>query len=160
MWKKSQYGSINPTRKELEKGFKSLPRSGTVKVDSKGAIYLDLDNDWIFRAVGAVGKYGYGIPRSLRGKGAHVKIVEDFEMEASVRTESVLRSLIGTKVDFEIICFYSALEILYECEILDYVIKVQIKSDQLSEIRETLTFQKTPPNGKFFYVVLAVKDAK
>ena len=147
MWKKSQYGSINPTRKELEKGFKSLPRSGTVKVDSKGAIYLDLDNDWIFRALGAVGKYGYGIPRSLRGKGAHVKIVEDFEMEASVRTESVLRSLIGTKVDFEIICFYSALEILYECEILDYVIKVQMKSDQLSEIRETLTFHKRMGNS-------------
>ena len=38
------------------------------------------------------------------------------------------------------------------------IIKIKVESTKLDQIRKILTGKKSPPNGKFFYIILAVRE--
>ena len=147
----------NPTGKEIDNVLKNLPRDGEVKRHIDGGIYLELDHDWINNTVKVASDYGYEIPPffDYEGcEGAHVKIAMPSEMEIG---EKDVEKLIGKKVKFEAFQAYiSSPE--PETYGLEKIIKIKVESTKLNQIRKILTGKKSPPNGKFFYIILAVRE--
>ena len=115
---------------------------GTVKEDSNGSVYLDLDNELIYKTLEITRQYGYTEPRLE--KGAHVKIAEGFEVKENKRT------MLGEVVRVEPVAIKEAFPNL----------KVELTSNILFKIRQELTGKVSPPNGKCFFIVLATKDVK
>ena len=153
-WNKTIPRPENPTRKEIEESLGDLDRSGLVREHIEGGIYLDLDNDWIYKALEVVSSYGYEVPPFFDysdGEGAHIKIAEDFEMKG----ESV-QAVLGRKIQFEVVRAYSSFPNLKTYG-LENILKINVQSAELDNIREELTGKMTPPNGKFFFIVVAVR---
>ena len=153
-WNKNIPRPDNPTRKEVEEALENLDRSGVVMEYIDGGIYLDLDNDWIFKALEVVSIYGYEVPPFFNysgGEGAHIKIAEKDE----IKGESV-QAVLGRKVHFEVVRAYASFPNLKTYG-LENIFKINVQSAELHNIREELTGKTTPPNGKFFFVVLAVR---
>ena len=153
-WNKNIPRPDNPTRKEVEEALENLDRSGVVMEYIDGGIYLDLDNDWIYKALEVVSNYGYEVPPFLNysgGEGAHIKIAEDHEMKGNSVSD-----VLGRNVHFEVVRAYSSFPNLKTYG-LENILKINVQSAELHNIREELTGKRTPPNGKFFFVVLAVR---
>ena len=135
----------NPTRKEVEDALENLDRSGVVMEYIDGGIYLDLDNDWIYKALEVVVPpvFDYTVE-----EGTHIKIAENHE----IKGESV-QGVLGRKVHFEVVRAYASFPNL------PAILKINIESAELDNIREELTGKRTAPNGKFFFMasVVAVK---
>ena len=145
----------NPTRKEVEEALENLDRSGVVMEYIDGGIYLDLDNDWIYKVVEVVSNYGYEVPPFFNywegGEGAHIKIAEKDE----IKGESV-QAVLGRKVHFEVVRAYASFPNLKTYG-LENIFKINVQSAELDNIREELTGKRTAPNGKFFFIVVAVR---
>ena len=115
---------------------------GTVKEDSNGSVYLDLDNEWIYKTLEITRQYGYTEPWLERG--AHVKIADGFEVKENKRT------MLGGVVSFEAVAIKEVFPNL----------KVELTSNILFKIRQELTGKVWPPNGKCFFLVLATRDVR
>ena len=82
----------NPDAKRVLENLKDLPRTGILSKSIEGMIYLDLDDEWIFKALEVLKDYDYTRPPFFvyppTPVGAHIKIVtkreaEDNEIENS-----------------------------------------------------------------------------
>jgi len=152
-WSRNISRRPNPNRRDVEDAMVNLPRSGVVMKHTNGGIFLDLDDDWVYDSLKVVSKFGYEIPPFFDysgGEGAHVKIAEDFEINGD--PESVL----GIKVNFDVVRAYFSFPNLRTYG-LDNILKMHIESAELHQMREELTGKKKPPNGNFFFIVLAVR---
>ena len=152
-WSRNISRKPNPKLRDVEDAMVNLPRSGVVMKHINGGIFLDLEDDWVYDSLKVVSKFGYEIPPFFDysgGEGAHVKIAEDFEIDED--PESVL----GIKVNFDVVRAYFSFPNLRTYG-LDNILKMHIESAELHQMREELTGKKKPPNGNFFFIVLAVR---
>ena len=153
-WNKDIARPNNPTRKEVEESVDHLERSGVVMQYNEGGIFLNLDDDWINKPVNAISGYGYEVPPFFQksdGEGAHIKIAEKDEIKAEIVQEEL-----GRKVHFEVVRAYASFPNLKTYG-LENIMKINVQSAELDNIRKRLTGKITPPNGKFFYIVVAVR---
>ena len=145
----------NPTRKEVEESVEDLERKGVVMEHIDGGIYLDLDDDWIYKALEVVSNYGYELPPFFHysgEEGAHIKIADYDEMKGDPGSD-----VLGRTVDFQVVHAYASFPNLMTYG-LENIMKINILSAELDNIREELTGKRTPPNGKFFFIVVAVRN--
>ena len=152
-WSRNISRKPNPQRRDVEDAMVNLPRSGVVMKHINGGIFLDLDDDWVYDSLKVVSKFGYEIPPFFDysgGEGAHVKIAEDFEINGDPE------SFLGLKVNFDVVRAYFSFPNLRTYG-LDNILKMHIESAELHQMREELTGKKKPPNGNFFFIVLAVR---
>ena len=152
-WSRNISRRPNPNRRDVEDAMVNLPRSGVVMKHINGGIFLDLDDDWVYDSLKVVSKFGYEIPPFFDysgGEGAHVKIAEDFEINGDPE------SFLGLKVNFDVVRAYFSFPNLRTYG-LDNILKMHIESAELHQMREELTGKKKPPNGNFFFIVLAVR---
>ena len=152
-WSRNISRRPNPNRRDVEDAMVNLPRSGVVMKHTNGGIFLDLDDDWVYDSLKVVSKFGYEIPPFFDysgGEGAHVKIAEDFEINGDPE------SFLGIKVNFDVVRAYFSFPNLRTYG-LDNILKMHIESAELHQMREELTGKKKPPNGNFFFIVLAVR---
>ena len=64
--------------------------------------------------------------------------------------------VLGRNVHFEVVRAYSSFPNLKTYG-LENILKINVQSAELDNIREELTGKTTPPNGKFFFIVVAVR---
>ena len=67
-----------------------------------------------------------------------------------------MQAVLGRKVHFEVVRAYASFPNL-ETYGLENILKINVQSAELDNIREELTGKTTPPNGKFFFIVVAVR---
>ena len=159
-WSRDIKRDPNPSMNELEVSFENLNRSGVVMKYAEGGFYLDIDNDWVWNCVEIAERYGYEIPpffEDAGGEGAHVKIAEEFEIKK--KGKKAEKDVLGRRVEFEVNGVYASFPNprTYGFE---NILKIRIDAAELKQIREDLTGKKTPPNGKFFFIVGAVRNIK
>lgn len=159
-WSRKIKRDPNPSRKDIEDSLDKLDRSGVVMEHSDGGIYLDVDNDYVWNCVEVAKEYGYELPPffdEAGGEGAHVKIAEEFEIKK--KGKKAEKDVLGRKVNFEVKGAYASFPNprTYGFE---NILKIRIDAAELKQIREDLTGKKTPPNGKFFFIVGAVRNIK
>ena len=136
---------------EVEDSLENLDRSGVVREHIDGEIYLDLDNDWIYKPLDVVSNYGYEVGGEVGGERAHIKIAEKDE----IKGESV-QAVLGRKVHFEVVRAHASLANL-KTDGRFIILKIKIQSAELDNIREELTGKRTAPNGEFYFIVAAVR---
>ena len=159
-WSRNIKRDPNPSMNELEVSLENLDRSGVVMKYAEGGFYLDIDNDWVWNCVEIAERYGYEIPpffEDAGGEGAHVKIAEEFEIKK--KGKKAEEDVLGRKVDFEVKGAYASYPNPRTYG-LENILKIHIESADLKQIREDLTGKKRPPNGKFFFIVGAVRKIK
>ena len=152
-WSRNISRKPNPQRRDVEDAMVNVPRSGVVMKHINGGIFLELNDDWVYDSLKVVSKFGYEIPPFFDysgGEGAHVKIAEDFEINGDPE------SFLGLKVNFDVVRAYFSFPNLRTYG-LDNILKMHIESAELHQMREELTGKKKPPNGNFFFIVLAVR---
>merc|ERR1712159_85461 len=73
----------DPNPKKVIKHLKDLPKKGILRKHPDGMIYLDLDDEWVFKALEVLGDYGYIRPPFFvfppTPVGAHIKIITERE---------------------------------------------------------------------------------
>ena len=143
----------NPDAKRVLENLKDLPRTGILRKSIEGRIYLDLDDEWIFKALEVLKDYDYTRPPV----GAHIKIVtkreaEDNEIENS-QNFSDFTELLGKSFEFKIKkAFVSHPKVDNDGIDTRYVIRVEINSE-LVKIRKALTGKITAPKNGFEIIV-------
>ena len=151
----------NPDAKRVLENLKDLPRTGILSKSIEGMIYLDLDDEWIFKALEVLKDYDYTRPPFFKYPptpvGAHIKIVtkreaEDNDIENS-QNFSDFTELLGKSFGFKIKkAFVSHPKVDNDGIDTRYVIRVEINSE-LVKIRKDLTGKITAPNNGFEIIV-------
>ena len=150
----------NPNSKNVLKNLEDLPRVGILSQSNEGMIYLDLDDNWIFKALEVLKDYGYIRPPFFvfppTPVGAHIKIItkreaEDYELTHSEFVHHLphLGKEFGFKVKKAFVSRPRTRRFGIDTR---YVIRVEIDSD-LMKIRKDLTGKKTPVRNGFSIVV-------
>merc|ERR1712227_881298 len=148
----------NPNSKNVLKNLEDLPRVGILSQSNEGMIYLDLDDDWIFKALEVLKDYGYIRPPFFvfppTPVGAHIKIItkreaEDYELTHSDVEIPRLGEEFGFKVKKAFVSRPRTRRFGIDTR---YVIRVEIDSD-LMKIRRDLTGKRTPVRNGFNIVV-------
>ena len=151
----------NPNTEDVLNNMRDLPRSGTVAQDSTGMIYLDIDDDYIFKALEVLRPFGYIRPAFFvfppTPIGAHIKIVtkreaEDYELGAEKRDIPH----IGQRVDFELVKAYVSYPRVRQYGV-EARFKIRVQSPELDRIRRDLTGLQSPL-GCGFFILLAVRN--
>ena len=151
----------NPKADEVMYQIGDLPRSGIVAQDSTGMIYLDIDDDYIFKALEVLRPFGYIRPAFFvfppTPIGAHIKIVtkreaEDYELGAEKRDIPH----IGQRVDFELVKAYVSYPRVRQYGV-EARFKIRVQSPELDRIRRDLTGLQSPL-GSGFFILLAVRN--
>ncbi|MBX7067384.1 MAG: hypothetical protein K1X28_09145 [Parachlamydiales bacterium] len=80
------YADDFPKNKEkiMDEIFYSLDAVGTLKQDANGMVYVDVDNDFIYKLYPWIQEEGFELPTSLYGNnalGAHVTVIYKREAE-------------------------------------------------------------------------------
>ena len=146
----------NPNAKRVLENLKDLPRVGILSQSNEGMIYLDLDDEWIFKALEVLKDYDYIRPPFFEFPqtpvGAHIKIVTKREAEDYELTHLDLPQL-GKEFGFKIKkAFVSRPKVGKHGIDTRYVIRVEINSE-LVKIRKALTGKITAPNNGFEIIV-------
>ena len=139
----------NPKPKEVLRSVRDLPTSGYLSQSSTGAIYLEVDDGYIFKALEVLRPYGYTRPPPPNG--ARIVIVHKREAEDNELQVGGLDIELGQKVDFKIVKafpFYPRLRQHYN---------LKVKSPQLLRIRKHLTGRGKPRGG--FFITVGVKSS-
>ena len=153
----------NPNTEDVLNNMRDLPRSGTVAQDSTGMIYLDIDDEFIFRALEVLQPFGYIRPAFFvfppAPIGAHIEIVtkreaEDYELWAGKREISH----IGKRVEFQLVKAYVSYPRIGQYGV-EARYKIRVESEELDMIRKDLTGKKTRL-GSGFFILLAVRNIK
>ena len=151
----------NPKAEDVLNQIRDLPRSGIVAQDSTGMIYLDIDDDYIFKALEVLRPFGYIRPAFFvfppTPIGAHIKIVtkreaEDYELGAEKRDIPH----IGQRVDFELVKAYVSYPRVRQYGV-EARFKIRVQSPELDRIRRDLTGLQSPL-GSGFFILLAVRN--
>ena len=151
----------NPKAEDVLNQIRDLPRSGIVAQDSTGMIYLDIDDDYIFKALEVLRPFGYIRPAFFvfppTPIGAHIKIVtkreaEDYELGAEKRDIPH----IGQRVDFELVKAYVSYPRIRQYGV-EARFKIRVQSPELDRIRRDLTGLQSPL-GSGFFILLAVRN--
>ena len=150
----------SPSAEEVLDSLEGLPTSGTIAVTKNGLVYLDIDDDWIFRALAVLEPFGYIRPPFFvyppYPVGAHIKIVtkreaEDYELFGEKGTD--VSHLIGQTVDFEVVTAHVSYPRIQKYGV-EARYKIRVKSPELSKIRKELTgLSRGPKNGHFVILV-------
>ena len=128
-----------------------------------GMIFLNLDNEWIHKALAVLHGYGYVRPPFFVYPpvpvGAHIQIVtkveaEKYEMFAK---RDIIGHLLGKTVDFEVVKAHVSYPRITKYGI-EARYKIRVKSPELSEIRQELTGLKNGPNNGHFVILVGVRN--
>ena len=153
----------NPNAQEVLQAVKNLDTRGTLAEDMNGMIYLNLDNEWIHRALAVLHGYGYVRPPFFVYPpvpvGAHIQIVtkveaEKYEMFAK---RDIIGHLLGKTVNFEVVKAHVSYPRIEKYGI-EARYKIRVKSPELSEIRKELTGLKNGPNNGHFVILVGVRN--
>ena len=151
----------NPKAEDVMNQIGDLPKSGVVAQDSTGMIYLDIDDDYIFKALEVLRPFGYIRPAFFvfppTPIGAHIKIVtkreaEDYELGAEKRDIPH----VGQRVDFELVKAYVSYPRIRQYGV-EARFKIRVQSPELDRIRRDLTGLQSPL-GSGFFILLAVRN--
>ena len=156
----------NPPRKEVLDSLKDLPTSGTVAQQQDGMLFLDLNDEWIFRALTVLHDYGYIIPPFFVyppcPAGAHIEIVkkseaEDYELFGEKKR--VVSRLIGKTVNFEVVTAHVSHPRIKKYGV-EARYKIRVTSKKLSKIRKDLTGLSTGPINGHFVIIVGIRNPK
>ena len=151
----------NPEAEDVMNQIGDLPRTGVVAQDSTGMIYLDIDDDFIFKALEVLRPFGYIRPAFFvfppAPIGAHIKIVtkreaEDYEVRAEMRDIPH----IGQRVNFQLVKAYVSYPRVRQYGV-EARYKIRVESPELDRIRKDLTGLQSPL-GSGFFILLAVRN--
>ena len=150
--------SSNPKPEHVLERLEILPKVGILTQDSTGMIYLDLDDNWVFRALEVLRPYGYIRPPYFvyppTPVGAHIKVVTKREAEdygLIIRNRNIPH--LGKKFEFKVVKAFVSYPKIKEYGLeTRYKIKVEVTSE-LMQIRTHLTGKYSPPRNGFFIVV-------
>merc|ERR1712227_123586 len=163
----------NPNSKNVLKNLKDLPRVGILSQSNEGMICLDLNDDWIFKALEVLKDYGYIRPPFFvfppTPVGAHIKIITEREaIDYELTHSDIDIPHLGEEFGFKIKKAFVSRPRTRKFGIdTRYVIRVEVNSD-LVKIRKDLTGKRTAPRNGFNIVVgvtnpvitEAIKDPK
>ena len=152
------YEMDQPKPADVIEAVKDLPTSGILAQDGfSGMVYLDLEDDWVFKALEVLKDYGYISPPSFVFRpvlpGAHVKIISeseavDYELVGEREGKKEIPWL-GKIVDFKVVeafPFHYGIESWY---------KIRVESAELDKIRMDLT--GLPPTDLGFCINVGVR---
>ena len=150
---------------EVYERVKDLPKTGILRQNSDGAIFVDIDDEWIFKALDVLKHYGFIRPPFFvfppTPIGAHITVIQKKEAERKQIFE--LRDDIdelGKKIKFEIVrCFvsYPRIEVSEKYGI-EANYKIRIESPQLDTIRRNLINRAPPQSGYFILVTDEIEE--
>jgi len=156
----------NPKPEVVLKHLEDVPKMGIVDQTSTGMIYLDIDDDFIWKALEVLRPFGYARPGFFTYPpppvGAHIKIVTAEEaMDRELLPHKTPPSpepgehnlYLGEKVDFEVERAYKSQPKLRRYGIVAKY-KLKVNSPELEKIRRELTGLAPPKTG--FYITLAI----
>ena len=141
----------NPKPEVVLKHLEDVPKMGIVDQTSTGMIYLDIDDDFIKKALEVLRPFGYVYAGWYDTVGAHIKIVTSEEV--MLRKLFVFASpepgehniYLGDRVDFEVEEAYESLLIQRSGIVAKY--KLKVNSPELEKIRRELTGLAPPKTG-------------
>ena len=156
----------NPKPEVVLKHLEDVPKMGIVDQTSTGMIYLDIDDDFIWKALEVLRPFGYARPGFFvyppPPVGAHIKIVTAEEaMDRELLPHKTPPSpepgehnlYLGESVDFEVERAYKSQPKLRRYGIVAKY-KLKVVSPELDKIRMDLIGLAPPKTG--FYITLAV----
>ena len=156
----------NPKPEVVLKHLEDVPKMGIVDQTSTGMIYLDIDDDFIWKALEVLRPFGYARPGFFTYPpppvGAHIKIVTAEEaMDRELLPHKTPESpepgehnhYLGEPVDFEVERAYKSQPKLRRYGIVAKY-KLKVVSPELDKIRMDLIGLAPPKTG--FYITLAV----
>jgi len=156
----------NPKPEVVLKHLEDVPKMGIVDQTSTGMIYLDIDDDFIWKALEVLRPFGYARPGFFTYPpppvGAHIKIVTAEEaMDRELLPHKTPESpepgehnlYLGEPVDFEVERAYKSQPKLRRYGIVAKY-KLKVVSPELEKIRRELTGLAPPKTG--FYITLAI----
>ena len=156
----------NPKPEVVLKHLEDVPKMGIVDQTSTGMIYLDIDDDFIWKALEVLRPFGYARPGFFvyppPPVGAHIKIVTAEEaMDRELLPHKTPESpepgehnlYLGEPVDFEVERAYKSQPKLRRYGIVAKY-KLKVVSPELDKIRMDLIGLAPPKTG--FYITLAV----
>ena len=156
----------NPKPEVVLKHLEDVPKMGIVDQTSTGMIYLDIDDDFIWKALEVLRPFGYARPGFFvyppPPVGAHIKIVTAEEaMDRELLPHKTPPSpepgehnlYLGEPVDFEVERAYKSQPKLRRYGIVAKY-KLKVVSPELEKIRRELTGLAPPKTG--FYITLAI----
>ena len=148
----------NPNSKNVLKNLEDLPRVGILSQSNEGMIYLDLDDEWVFKALEVLKDYGYIRPPFFvfppTPVGAHIKIITEREaIDYELTHSDVEIPRLGEEFGFKVKKAFVSRPRTRKYGIdTRYVIRVEINSD-LMKIRRDLTGKRTPVGNGFNIIV-------
>ena len=150
--------SPSPSGKYVIEAISNLPTSGLLALENN-CLYLDLDDDWIFKALDVLRDYNYMMPPFFIYPpvpvGAHIEIVT--EREAADYELGDVSHLIGKTVDFEVVSAHVSYPRIKKYGI-EARYKIRIESSELSDIRKELTGLSRGPNNGHFVILVGVRN--
>ena len=163
---KSNWKSGKPDPEKVLEAVKDLPTSGILAQDGySGKLFLDLDDEWVFKALPVIKDYGYISPPFFVFPpvplGAHIRIITENEaVDHELVTEREGKKEIpglGKTVNFKVVEAFS-----HHPEIRTYGIEsrywIRVESEELDKIRMDLTGLPRPELG--FCINVGVKWSK
>ena len=155
-----------PDPKMVLEAVKDLPTSGILAQDGySGMLFLDLDDEWIFKALPVIKDYGYISPPFFVFPpvplGAHIRIITENEaIDYELVTERVGKKEIpglGKTVNFKVVEAFS-----HHPELRTYGIEsrywIRVESEELDKIRMDLTGLPRPELGFCINVGVRLED--
>ena len=138
---------IQPNPAEVLEAVKDLPASGILAQDGyTGMLHLDLEDDWVFKAMEVLEEFGYIAPPFFVFPpvplGAHVKIISereavDYELVGEREGKKEIPGL-GKIVDFKVVDAFP-----FHPQIRVYGVEsryeIRVESAELDKIRMDLT---------------------
>ena len=155
-----------PDPKMVLEAVKDLPTSGILAQDGySGMLFLDLVDEWIFKALPVIKDYGYISPPFFVFPpvplGAHIRIITENEaIDYELVTERVGKKEIpglGKTVNFKVVEAFS-----HHPELRTYGIEsrywIRVESEELDKIRMDLTGLPRPDLGFCINVGVRLED--
>ena len=155
-----------PNPEVVLKHLEDVPKMGIVDQTSTGMIYLDIDDDFIWKALEVLRPFGYARPGFFvyppPPVGAHIKIVTAEEaMDRELLPHKTPPSpapgehnyYLGERVDFEVERAYESQLKLRSGIVAMKIYKLKVNSPELEKIRRELT-GLAPPKQDFTSLLL------
>ena len=158
--------SGKPDPEKVLEAVKDLPTSGILAQDGySGKLFLDLDDEWVFKALPVIKDYGYISPPFFVFPpvplGAHIRIITENEaIDHELVTEREGKKEIpglGKTVNFKVVEAFS-----HHPELRTYGIEsrywIRVESEELDKIRMDLTGLPRPELGFCINVGVRLED--
>ena len=152
---KSNWKRGKPDPEKVLEAVKDLPTSGILAQDGySGKLFLDLDDEWVFKALPVIKDYGYISPPFFVFPpvplGAHIRIITENEaVDHELVTEREGKKEIpglGKTVNFKVVEAFS-----HHPELRTYGIEsrywIRVESEELDKIRMDFTGLPRPELG-------------